>query len=118
MDLLLGNEVVREAQNIEWEHEMFLTSVMRVMSMEDLKNENEGQLVKYTVFNMLKEFFRQFGKCEIIEMGKNDIVAIFNFEESQYETLIAKIQESIDIVSNIIEARINATAYCCYQRNL
>lgn len=107
-DLLLGNEAAREAQDIEWEHELFLTSVMRVMSMEDFKND-EGQFVKYTVLSMLKEFFHQFGKCEIIELGKNDIVAVFNFEESQYETLIAKIQESIDIVSNIIEAKIDAT---------
>jgi len=108
-ELLFGTHLSGEMGNVEWEHEYFLTSVVRVMSLDEFKDESEKQFVKYTVLNILKEFFGKFEKCEIVEINKSDIVMIFNFKESQYEEMIQAIQENVDAILNIIEARLNAT---------
>lgn len=108
-DLLLGNHSSDETEQIEWEHEYFLTAIVHVMSMEEFKDESERQFVKYTVLNMLRELFGKIGKSEMVEMNQSDIVTIFNFKESQYEEIIQAIQENVDIISNIIESSLNAT---------
>ena len=108
-DLLLGNHSSDETERIEWENDCFMTAIVRVVSMEDFRDERDRQFAKYTVVNMLKEPLGKSGKCEMVEMNQNDIVTIFNFKEQQYEETIRAIQENVDFVSNIIESSLNAT---------
>lgn len=107
--LLLGNELRDENESIKWEHGQFAVSVVRIMSMDDFEDESEKQFVKYAVINMFKEVFHGFVQCEILEMNKNDIAVVFNFDELKYEILVEKIQESLGIISDITEIELNVS---------
>ena len=107
-NLLLGN-VRGENENIEWEHEQFIVSVVRIISMDDFEDKSEKQFVKYIVINMFKEVFHGFGQYEILEMNKNDIVIVFNFDEFQYEVLAEKIQGSLGMISDITDIELNVS---------
>ena len=106
-DLLLGNN--SSDTEYGWEYDFFAVSLIRVMEIRDFDDESEMQLVKYGIFNMLKELTANIARCEIIEMNKNDIVIIFNFNEKQYGDIINGIQDVANIISEIIENQMNTT---------
>lgn len=106
-DLLLGNN--SSDTEYGWEYDFFAVSLIRVMEIRDFDDESEMQLVKYGIFNMLKELTANIAICEIIEMNKNDIVIIFNFNEKQYGDIINGIQDVANIISEIIENQMNTT---------
>lgn len=106
-DLLLGNG--SSYTEYDWEYSFFAVSLIRVISMSEFHDDSERQLVKYGVLNMLKELTANIAPCEIIEMNKNDIVVIFNFDEAQYDMIVKGMEKSADIISEIIENQMNAT---------
>ena len=106
-ELLLGSGSPNT--EYEWEYNYFAVSLIRVMSMSDFNDESERQLVKYSILNMLKDLTANIAKCEIVEINKNDIAIILNFNEEQYDNIINGMQDAIDIISEIIENQMNTT---------
>lgn len=100
---LFGNDSIDENEYNEWTDKCFLVSVVRVFDVNHMDLDNEQyQMVKYNILSVMKELTQKFVKCDIVETNKNDIVSIFNFNESKYEFIIDEIERVMAEVSNII----------------